>query len=617
MTTINIGHTIDLDILRTSHALATGVTGAGKSYLCRVLVEELQPHMPVHIVDPEGDYASLREKFPFVVVAKEGGDAIAHPSTARELALKLLELHASAVFDLYELPIEQQHEWVRNYVEGLMSVPKEKRTPAAILIDEAHRFCPENGEGDSVAKMPILNLASAGRKRGFLNLFATQRLSRLDMSARSECQNQFIGRTFNLADAQKSAKIVGIAGPKATAEFLSKLRVLPRGHFYAIGVAVSPECVEIEVKPARTSHPKPGELRAPVPPAPAAVRKVLASLEAIPAQLEAKEKEERDLRGENLQLREELSEAQARVRDLEMNADQAAEYIESLKKETAKLDPQKLEELQAAIEERLSLITSHELPARFDALRAASQNIEAALGKFFSDVNLDLQRMVADLGSDVSFGDRFEMMARGGMVAKGEPYVVGSHVESHPAPPALMRAIANAPAGSVTVHVPNNGDGKLNGTAKKMLDVLLQWYPRAMNKGQVAAHAGIKARGGNWTCRLSELSTAGLIEKNGNTLRATEKAKREYGASVARMPRTTREVMDLWRQRLNGTAYKMLEFAVSHRGHPVTRDAMAQSAGIQAKGGNWTGRLSELRTAGLIVDAAGSQIAANKEVLFL
>jgi hypothetical protein len=352
--------------------------------------------------------------------------------------------------------------------------------------------------------MPILNLASAGRKRGFLNIFATQRLSRLDMSARSECQNQFIGRTFNLADAQKSAKIVGIAGAKATAEFLAKLRVLPRGHFYAIGVAISPECVEIAVKTARTSHPKPGELHAPVPPAPAAIRKVLASLSAIPAEVEAKAAQERDLHAELHKVNGELSVSLARIAELESD-------VEVARREPRGPDAAKLEELKETVRDRLNLI-SNEFTRRMEALREVASAMDTALTQTVIDAHKDIERTIADLASDVPFGDRFEMMARA-----PEP-----RITSIALPPKVLHAAPKVIEGATTTfHVtpPTNGTSKLGSLHQRVAGILAAYHPQVMKRGILAAMVG-RSDGGTFGARLSEMRAAGLIEKPGRRARS-------------------------------------------------------------------------------------------------
>jgi DNA helicase HerA-like ATPase len=71
---VNIGAKLNLWLLIESRLLIQASSGGGKSYMLRVLAEQTLPHMPVIILDWEGEFASLREKFD-VVLAGPGGDA--------------------------------------------------------------------------------------------------------------------------------------------------------------------------------------------------------------------------------------------------------------------------------------------------------------------------------------------------------------------------------------------------------------------------------------------------------------------------------------------------------------------------------------------------------------
>lgn len=93
---------LDLDKLLRTRLLIQANSGGGKSWLVRRIAEQLFGKIPVLIIDPEGEFATLREKFGFVLVGK-GGETPADPRSAALVAHKLLELRASAVCDLYEL----------------------------------------------------------------------------------------------------------------------------------------------------------------------------------------------------------------------------------------------------------------------------------------------------------------------------------------------------------------------------------------------------------------------------------------------------------------------------------------------------------------------------------
>src|SRR6185437_14779569 len=105
--------TLDLETLIETRLLVTATSGGGKSGAIFQICEVCSPHVQTIILDPEGEFSPLRAKFPFVLVGPEG-ETPAAVRTAKLLATRLLELGASAIIDLYELPPHQRHEYVRD-----------------------------------------------------------------------------------------------------------------------------------------------------------------------------------------------------------------------------------------------------------------------------------------------------------------------------------------------------------------------------------------------------------------------------------------------------------------------------------------------------------------------
>ncbi|MFI5110140.1 MAG: helicase HerA domain-containing protein [Terriglobales bacterium] len=159
--------TLDLDVLfLRGRMLIQANSGKGKSWLLRRLAEQLFGKVQEIIIDPEGEFATLREKYGFVLVGK-GGETPADPRSAALVAHKLLELRASAVCDLYEMKPFARHEWVQRFLDAMIDAPKALWHPCVVMVDEAHVYCPEKGAGESLAADSMIGLATRGRKRGF------------------------------------------------------------------------------------------------------------------------------------------------------------------------------------------------------------------------------------------------------------------------------------------------------------------------------------------------------------------------------------------------------------------------------------------------------------------
>jgi hypothetical protein len=272
------GFPVDTDALRRSHLLITGVSGSGKSYRLRVLAEELASVMPVWIFDVEGEYFTLREKFPFLLFG-ENGDAPMSVGTAAVLALKMLEWRRSAIFDLSSMEVEETHAWMRLFLNSLMAAPRELWSPVACLVDEAHLWAPEKGEGVSEALTAMKNLCARARKRGIFVVLATQRISKLANNCASEMQNYLVGRVTLTNDQERAAKTLGVSTRKAErAAFYHEIKVLRDHNFYGQGIAISPDRTMLPPIEAKTTHLRPGDIQDIKPATPSEIKAFLPQL---------------------------------------------------------------------------------------------------------------------------------------------------------------------------------------------------------------------------------------------------------------------------------------------------------------------------------------------------
>lgn len=311
----------DLDLVLRTRLLIQANSGGGKSYLIRRLVEQLFGKVQIFLIDREGEFASLREKFGFLHVG-HGGDTPADVRSARALAEKLLELRVSAVLDLYEAFRSKpgdRRAWVRNFLEGVLDAPKALWRPLLVVVDEAHQFCPqETPKAMSMAEREVISgckdamvsLATVGRKRGFGSVWATQRLAKLDKDASAELFNRLVGMTIEDVDVDRAADLMSVSKDERQ-EFKLSLKKLEPGNFFAFGRAVSNERVLVKVGPVQTTHPEPGSPKhaeAPPPP-PETIKHLLPKLSDFPKEQAEKAKTEAELRAEVRALTAELAKA--------------------------------------------------------------------------------------------------------------------------------------------------------------------------------------------------------------------------------------------------------------------------------------------------------------------
>jgi DNA helicase HerA-like ATPase len=99
---------IDLDVLLTTRLLLTADSGGGKTFALKRLCEQAFGKLQIIIIDPEGEFAPMRQKYDFVLVGP-GGETPADVRSSAMLAVKLLELRASAICDIYDMKPSVRH----------------------------------------------------------------------------------------------------------------------------------------------------------------------------------------------------------------------------------------------------------------------------------------------------------------------------------------------------------------------------------------------------------------------------------------------------------------------------------------------------------------------------
>lgn len=175
MTKIDIGFPIDLEKLIATRALIQANSGGGKSYLIRKLIEQVHGKVPYIVLDLEGEFITIREKYDVIIFGK-GHDIPINIQYADKLARYLLELSANAIIDLSELKHHERILFVKRFLESMIAAPRVLWHPTIILLDEAHQFCPEDSKAES--SNAVIDLCTRGRKRGYCGILATQRLSK-------------------------------------------------------------------------------------------------------------------------------------------------------------------------------------------------------------------------------------------------------------------------------------------------------------------------------------------------------------------------------------------------------------------------------------------------------
>ena len=243
---------MDLDRLIKSRLLVQAMSGAGKSYMLRLLAERFVPQVQTIIIDAEGEFFTLRDKLDMLMIG-EGGEMMPTVDYASRLGNWLLQLGTSAIIDLSSMDRDDRRWFVRFFCGALLNAPKVLWHPMLLLLDEAHDMCPERGMGKAESTQAVIDLAEKGRKRGFCTVLATQRLSKLHKNAAAECTTVLIGRTSPV-DLRRAADLLGM--PQRDRRGLA---YMADGEWVGIGPAIGAlHAIRFQGCVAETDHLQPG-----------------------------------------------------------------------------------------------------------------------------------------------------------------------------------------------------------------------------------------------------------------------------------------------------------------------------------------------------------------------
>jgi uncharacterized protein len=254
---------LDLEELLATRLLVQGNSGSGKSHLLRRLLEQSAALVQQIVVDPEGDFVTLADKFGHLVV-----DAARSEAELTRIAGRVRQHRVSAVLNLEGLDVEQQMRCAAAFLGGLFEAERDFWYPALVVVDEAQLFAPAvAGEvSDEARKLSLgamTNLMCRGRKRGLAGVIATQRLAKLAKNVAAEASNFLMGRTFLDIDMVRAADLLGMERRQA-----EMFRDLARGHFVALGPALSRRPLPIVIGDVETLAQSANPKLEPLPEAP-------------------------------------------------------------------------------------------------------------------------------------------------------------------------------------------------------------------------------------------------------------------------------------------------------------------------------------------------------------
>ena len=191
---------LDLEQIIGQCIAILGIRGSGKSNTAGVIFEELLKHnYPLSIVDIDGEYFGLKEKFEVLVVGHgEGVEIEVDVDCAEEIAEISMEKNVPIVLDLSGFLTEERAEFLKAYLSALWNLAAKLRRPYIIGIEEAHEFIPQGIRTE--LKELIARVALRGRKRGLGAIIISQRSAKVEKDVLSQAGILFLHRVVHEAD---------------------------------------------------------------------------------------------------------------------------------------------------------------------------------------------------------------------------------------------------------------------------------------------------------------------------------------------------------------------------------------------------------------------------------
>jgi hypothetical protein len=539
----------------TETFLVFGKKGSGKTATAGVFAEELvTAGLPVAVLDPMDAWWGLRSSadgngpgLPVLILGGEHADLPLAPDSGARIADLVVEERLPVVLSLFLMSKTQQRHFVTDFMERLF---RRNRDPLHLVIDEADRWAPQRGTHDMARLLGAYeDIVLRGRRLGIGSTSITLRVAQLHSAIRSQVEVLVAMRMLGKLDVQAIDEWVRLHATEEDASALkASLPSLPVGTAWFWSPGWLEIMQKVQVRPRRTfdssATPKVGQQRI-VPREFARVDP--ADLERLAGRLQSPETTDAQAPGKTASADvKRLSAEVARLRrELAATAQREPEQVEVpvlAPGDIAALEQSLagLKDVAGSLEIALSRAArpapqpKPAVPARApeprqvppDALPAtpaaitgtalskAQRAILTVLAQFPDGRTKRQLAMLAGYSAKGGgFNNSLSSLRTSGLIDRGEPITVtafgmealGGEWEPLPEGPALV----------------DHWMGQLNKAEGLALRALLDAWPAALTKAEVAERAGYAADGGGFNNALSRLRTLQLIDGRGE-MRADE-----------------------------------------------------------------------------------------------
>jgi len=548
---------IDLDKIVKGRALFQANSGGGKSYLLRKFLEESNGKIQQIIIDPEGEFATLREKYDYLLVGKENADIQIDTRHAELLAKKLMETGNNAILDLYEMSPFERIRFVKVFVDALVNLPKKLWHPCLIIIDEIHVFAPESSKGRSESLEAVAGLASRGRKRGYALVGATQKLSKFHKDVAAELNTKFTGRCTLDIDQKRAAQELGMKDH-------TQLRNLDN-EFYLFGPGIE-GIIKVKSYKVKTTHEDIGSTISTKLGNPNKIKSMMKDFAELPQEAENELRTTQDLQRKIIELKNENV---------------------VLNRQEPKQDPQAL---QKSYEKGFN-DASIQLKRKFD-----DKIIE--IKKIFNNIIISASNFPKTIDAIIS-KDGMEISLK---PVKHSGIVITNLIHKE------AQASVNLDHGNLQTLTENPELGRCE---KAILETLAK-FNKTCSRAKIGIFAGYSSTSGGFSNAISKLKSIELVTAENGNLTITNEGAAQV-VFVKPLPTTNDEILSFWKNKTGKCPGAILEILVSIYPESMSREDVGERTNYSASSGGFSNAISRLKTLGLI-EYSGGQLKASEEM---
>jgi hypothetical protein len=574
-----------------------GRRGSGKSYAAQKLAEEFHRARAQFVVlDPVGNWWALRlaadgkgAGIPIPVFGGLQGDVPLEPTAGKLVADTIVDRGISAVIDVSQFESDaDKSRFARAFCERFYFRKKSAPSAVHVFLEEAQEFIPQNpGRDDAQMLHAFTRLAKLGRNFGIGISMLSQRPQEVNKKVLNLAELLFV---FQLTGVHERKAVEAWIGDKGIdgEDIEAELPKLERGHPHAWSPAwlkVS-EIVAIGSKWTfdASSTPKVGATAPPVRElSPIDLEQLRANMAT--AIEKAKADDPKELRKEIAALKKQIAAAPAKTIEKTVTVIDEREFKRRI---DAAMRP-----VYADINSRLSLMRR--------AIGSVSRDAKALVGSLSGLESINLDAIAAPNGN----GSSHLSASTNGTSRRESP------ADPRRVPSAAQPAVAAGEgrrasrAATPRANSRSSSDSSIDKGSRTIL-VAVASYDEGVSVEQLTVLTGYKRSSRN--TYLQRLSAAGLIEKRGDTITATDAGFAELGDDYDPLP-TGRALQAYWLERLGGGERELLRLLIEAGGEPLDKETLGAGAGYESSSRNTY--LQRLGARKLVENAGRGQVRAS------